>query len=1079
MAEGVFEYKLVANVTDALKNVVKFTKEQEKSAQRIQKAIADQVKANVKLDQQIIKQRDQVNKARRDFKRFSTGKKQDAQLAAAAAASQEELTLELQEQRDELKRGKQAIDDYNRALRRMQTTAAKGFDIKGKPTTQYPRPIRPQAPGSPMMGPAFAGAAGFGGQVGRRAAFARGARNVGAQVGTAFTATSAAAGSSGLLAPLASGFALQQAIGGAVDLSSQRKKLEVLSKQYGEYDEILKIVKSSAENFNKSQREATTEFANVFARLRPLGVSLNEIKGVYEGFNAVAIASGATSNASRIAFMQLAQAIGSGRLAGDEFRSISEQIPGVLIPISEEMGVTVGELKNLGSEGKITSDILIRALSGSFAQNKDAIRALLKEQPAAKFKAFQNAVSDLADAVGNALLPVVLPIVEGLTELIELILRLPDPLKNATALAIGLGGAFFTLNAAATALNITLKGSLLVSLAAIAAKVALIMAPLIALGLVLDENATRQKEFEEAMASDDINVVDSKIKEIKTNIEGMDAALRQLKNQRYYKGQAENVRAVEQQLKKANEQLDALEGRKKLFIDVEFGIKNFSKGEELFPNFQERLTAELKKLGLKQNKNKPVSVSDEVIQQNKVEANNALRLAQRNADLKAKFARDEFALRLRLEQSQHKLEESNLIGIARQQLQLINARIAAARALEQRQRNLDAAVEKAEAKVKAATARRDNATGPVDRARASGNLDIANAELGSATTLANQFRANSDDIFQRQSDALTNKAVEGFRQQAEAARNNAQALKLRNRLLMEGVSDEVIQGELKKAEIDREASIRLQQLNEDRLGNAEAIAKIKDEVLAAKEAIDAFTDAQAKSAGAINQYIVSAQSFVNDIQGRIVDIAGTIESSIGQAISSVVSGTATASQAFQQFFASVGQSFIKMAAQIIAKLIIIKLLKTALGALFPSAPTGVSGGDLVTMGSSPAQASAIASGGAVEWTTDMPINAGNILSEFAKGGIVTNPTAALIGEGGMNEAVVPLPNGRAIPVDMGKSKMQQIQTSITVNVDQGGQAESDLSGDNANKLGLAINTAVKRVIIDERRAGGLLYNGRR
>ena len=51
------------------------------------------------------------------------------------------------------------------------------------------------------------------------------------------------------------------------DLSSQRKKLELLSKQYGEYDQILKIVETSADTFNKSQREATTEFASLQSRV--------------------------------------------------------------------------------------------------------------------------------------------------------------------------------------------------------------------------------------------------------------------------------------------------------------------------------------------------------------------------------------------------------------------------------------------------------------------------------------------------------------------------------------------------------------------------------------------------------------------------------------------------------------------------------------------------------------------------------------------------------------------------------------------------------------------------------------------
>ena len=99
---------------------------------------------------------------------------------------------------------------------------------------------------------------------------------------------------------------------------------------------------------------------------------------------------------------------------------------------------------------------------------------------------------------------------------------------------------------------------------------------------------------------------------------------------------------------------------------------------------------------------------------------------------------------------------------------------------------------------------------------------------------------------------------------------------------------------------------------------------------------------------------------------------------------------------------------------------------------------------------------------------------------MAKGGIVTSPTPALIGEGGQNEAVVPLPNGRAIPVDFGKQKPGgDVTSNVTVNIDQGGGTDSKMSGESANKLGEAINGAVKRVIMEERRAGGLLYNGRR
>jgi phage tail tape-measure protein len=48
-------------------------------------------------------------------------------------------------------------------------------------------------------------------------------------------------------------------------------------------------------------------------------------------------------------------------------------VPGILKLVANEMGVTVGQLKQLGSEGKITSDVLINALAKGFEENKDKI----------------------------------------------------------------------------------------------------------------------------------------------------------------------------------------------------------------------------------------------------------------------------------------------------------------------------------------------------------------------------------------------------------------------------------------------------------------------------------------------------------------------------------------------------------------------------------------------------------------------------------------------------------------------------------------------------------------------------------
>lgn len=62
------------------------------------------------------------------------------------------------------------------------------------------------------------------------------------------------------------------------------------------------------------------------------------------------------------AMLQLTQALGSGRLQGDELRSIAEAAPMLEQVIAEYMGVSVGEIKQLGAEGQITAEIIKNAM---------------------------------------------------------------------------------------------------------------------------------------------------------------------------------------------------------------------------------------------------------------------------------------------------------------------------------------------------------------------------------------------------------------------------------------------------------------------------------------------------------------------------------------------------------------------------------------------------------------------------------------------------------------------------------------------------------------------------------------------
>ena len=65
------------------------------------------------------------------------------------------------------------------------------------------------------------------------------------------------------------------------------------------------------------------------------------------------------------ATLQLTQALGSGVLRGEELNAIFEAAPNIIQLIADELGVTIGEIRDLASEGAITSDIIKNSLIGA------------------------------------------------------------------------------------------------------------------------------------------------------------------------------------------------------------------------------------------------------------------------------------------------------------------------------------------------------------------------------------------------------------------------------------------------------------------------------------------------------------------------------------------------------------------------------------------------------------------------------------------------------------------------------------------------------------------------------------------
>lgn len=115
--------------------------------------------------------------------------------------------------------------------------------------------------------------------------------------------------------------------------------------------------------------------------------------------------SGASIQESSAAMYQLTQAMAAGKLQGDEFHSIMENAPMLAQSIAKEMGMTVGELKNVSSEGMITADVIKNALFNS------------AEETNAKFAEMPMTFAEVGQSIQNEAIMAFQPVLEQLSSI--------------------------------------------------------------------------------------------------------------------------------------------------------------------------------------------------------------------------------------------------------------------------------------------------------------------------------------------------------------------------------------------------------------------------------------------------------------------------------------------------------------------------------------------------------------------------------------------------------------------------------------------------------------------------------------
>ena len=183
----------------------------------------------------------------------------------------------------------------------------------------------------------------------------------------------AAGGGTGGLAGMVSSYAAPAAAVAAtiaigkevLDLSDSYQvlsnKIRVVTDSEAEMSSVRERLFEIAERTRSSNEGVVTVYTRLAASANELGRSDEELLQFTESLSKAVKISGATSAEASAGLIQLSQGLASGALRGDELRSVLEQLPAVADVIAQGLGVTRGELRKMGEDGKITANAVIDA----------------------------------------------------------------------------------------------------------------------------------------------------------------------------------------------------------------------------------------------------------------------------------------------------------------------------------------------------------------------------------------------------------------------------------------------------------------------------------------------------------------------------------------------------------------------------------------------------------------------------------------------------------------------------------------------------------------------------------------------
>lgn len=206
-----------------------------------------------------------------------------------------------------------------------------------------------------------------------------------------------------LAATLGVAFGIKEVLDAAQAYTTINNRLALVT------DSTEQLAAAQKQIFDISQqtRQPLEATAEVYQRLATnagqLGITLDQVGKTTDTINKLITISGTSAESSAAALTQLGQAFASGTLRGDELNSVMEQAPALAKAIADGMGVTVGQLRALGEQGKLTATAVINALNeqgNAVNEQFNKMTPTISQSMSMIGNSFINFVGHLDDATG-------------------------------------------------------------------------------------------------------------------------------------------------------------------------------------------------------------------------------------------------------------------------------------------------------------------------------------------------------------------------------------------------------------------------------------------------------------------------------------------------------------------------------------------------------------------------------------------------------------------------------------------------------------------------------------------------------